>query len=431
MSACTIGPHSTVAEAAVAEKTSTTVDANAVKADRAPLAPATATAAAVGASKTPPARAAPPPQASPAPTPSAELDSDDPAVPIPAHATCRRRGCGAAYATSGATPDEPCRHHPGPPIFHEGRKGYTCCSRRELDFDDFLTIKGCTARPKHLFVGSGRKTSTTVDASAVKADQASLAPAAAIATAATATAAAVGASKTPPARALPPPQASPAPAPSAESDSDDPAVPIPAHATCRRRGCRAAYATSSAKPDEPCRHHPGPPIFHEGRKGYTCCSRRELDFDDFLTIEGCKARPKHLFVGSGRSGGGTAAAAAAAAAVAPVGEQILETVRNDFYQTGTTVMLSFYLKKIDAGRAVVRFASPRRIDLDLPTADQKRYTATIPLYAAIDPDRSTFTIMATKLEMCLVKADGASWPSLRSDEPPTAGIIQVKQATHA
>lgn len=46
-------------------------------------------------------------------------------------------------------------------------------------------------------------------------------------------------------------------------------------------------------------HHPGVPIFHEGSKGYSCCKRRVLEFDQFMNIEGCKTKSRHLFVGSG------------------------------------------------------------------------------------------------------------------------------------
>lgn len=38
-------------------------------------------------------------------------------------------------------------------IFHEGSKGYLCCKRRVLEFDEFMKIAGCTTG-KHLFVGS-------------------------------------------------------------------------------------------------------------------------------------------------------------------------------------------------------------------------------------------------------------------------------------
>ena len=102
--------------------------------------------------------------------------------------------------------------------------------------------------------------------------------------------------------------------------------------------------------------------------------------------------------------------------------------RHDFYQTTSTVIASFYLKKIDKSRARVEFTSPTTISLDLPTADQKRYEKKMPLFGPIDQAKSTFKIMGTKLELTLVKADGAGWPTLRSDEQRTSEIIQVGQA---
>lgn len=40
-------------------------------------------------------------------------------------------------------------------------------------------------------------------------------------------------------------------------------------------------------------------MFHEGSKGWTCCKRRVLEFEEFMRIEGCRQKDKHLFVGTG------------------------------------------------------------------------------------------------------------------------------------
>ncbi len=95
------------------------------------------------------------------------------------------------------------------------------------------------------------------------------------------------------------------------------------------------------------------------------------------------------------------------------------------------MIASFYLKKIDKAKAKVDFSSQTTLDLDLPTSDNKRYIETIPLFAPIDQKASQFKIMGTKLELTLVKADGASWPILRSDEARTGEIIQVGRAGRA
>jgi len=87
-----------------------------------------------------------------------------------------------------------------------------------------------------------------------------------------------------------------------------------------------------------------------------------------------------------------------------------------------------YLKKINKERAKVQFSSPTTVTLDLPTADNKRYATELPLFGQIDTAQSKAKIMGTKLELTLVKLDGTSWPTLRSDEQRTSEIIQVGRA---
>ena len=106
--------------------------------------------------------------------------------------------------------------------------------------------------------------------------------------------------------------------------------------------------------------------------------------------------------------------------------------RHDFYQTPTTVIASFFLKKINKESAKVEFA-PQELILNLPTSDNppKRYKAVVPLFGPIDTAASKFKIMGTKLEVTFIKADGNSWPVLRSDEQRTGEIIQVGKAGRA
>ena len=124
--------------------------------------------------------------------------------------------------------------------------------------------------------------------------------------------------------------ASPAPqspAPPPESESDDPALEIPDGRVCRRRGCDASYKPGASRDGETCVHHPGAPIFHEGSKGYTCCKRRVLEFDQFMKIEGCETKGRHLFVGSGKRDAKGGAAGAGSSKKGDGGEELLETVR--------------------------------------------------------------------------------------------------------
>ncbi|KAI0860028.1 Pyruvate/Phosphoenolpyruvate kinase-like domain-containing protein [Xylaria cubensis] len=321
---------------------------------------------------------------------------------------CVHQGCGKEYSD----PDEVCRYHPGPPVFHEGQKGWKCCKPRVLTFDEFLEIAPCT-EGKHSTTDHPPKidkkeldtdVAPTTQSLSDKLAEAVLAP-----------------SRAP----LAPQPAPTAPPPPPESEDDEPSLEIPDGKVCRRKACNAVYKKGQPRSDdEKCLHHPGAPIFHEGSKGYTCCKRRVLEFDQFMKIEGCKTSPRHLFIGSGQDKSKKQGASSGNS-----GEELLETVRHDFYQTPTTVIASFFLKKIDSVKATVKFNS-NTLDLDLPTSDPapKRYKTSVPLFGEIDTEKSTFKILGTKLEVNLYKADGASWPVLRSDDQRTGEILQVGRA---
>ncbi|KAK2600241.1 hypothetical protein QQS21_005037 [Conoideocrella luteorostrata] len=318
---------------------------------------------------------------------------------------CVHQGCGKQFSDT----NEKCEYHPGPPIFHEGQKGWKCCKPRVLTFDEFMAITPCTTG-----VHSTTDHPPPVEEKP-KEDDSSLAKK--IEALNTAPAAPVPARV--PIRSA---QSAPAPPPPApETEDDEPSLEIPDGAICRRRTCGQQYKKSSSREDEKCVHHPGVPIFHEGSKGYSCCKRRVLEFDQFMKIEGCKTKDRHLFVGSGKKD-----------KAGSTGEEILTTVRHDFYQTSANVIASFFLKKINKETAKVDFQE-NQIALDLVTTDStpKRYQTEVPLYGAIDPAKSTSKILGTKLEVSLAKADNASWPVLRGDEAHTGEILQVGRAGRA
>ncbi|KAK4449527.1 cysteine and histidine-rich domain-containing protein [Podospora aff. communis PSN243] len=311
---------------------------------------------------------------------------------------CVHQGCGKTYTD----PEEVCLYHPGPPVFHEGQKGWKCCKPRVLTFEEFMAIEPCT-EGKHSTTDLPPKIEKKEVADTPIVQPTELPP-------------------PPPRNPIAAPRTAPTPPPPPpESEDDDEAIEIPDGRICRRRACGVSYKKGSNREDEVCVHHPGAPIFHEGSKGYTCCKRRVLEFDQFMKIEGCKTKSRHLFVGSGKKD---------AAKQATGGEEVLETVRHDFYQTPTSVIASFFLKKINKETAKVEFGS-QTLDLDLPTTDTpipKRYKTEVPLFGPIDVAKSSFKILGSKLEVTLVKADGISWPVLRSDDRLTGEILQVGRA---
>ncbi|KAL4866458.1 hypothetical protein BDV12DRAFT_172823 [Aspergillus spectabilis] len=310
---------------------------------------------------------------------------------------CVHKGCGKVFTD----PDEPCVYHPGPPVFHEGQKGWNCCKPRVLTFEEFMEIPPCTTG-KH----------SAVDDTPVQPEKKTSAPEPPAPAPAPVVDSGVPrvAAHSP---AIPPPSNAPTPAPE-EPESDDPELAIPANSTCRRKGCGASYNPDVSREDENCVYHPGAPVFHEGSKGWSCCKRKVLEFDAFLKIEGCTEKKRHLFVGKGK----------------PAGEEKVDTVRNDFYQTATSVNVSLYLKKINKDNAKVEFTSTT-IALDLPTTDNKRYKDTYELFAPIDPEKSKFRVLGTKLELTLVKGDGTSWPVLKKDDRWSGERIQIGSAGRA
>ncbi|KAH6678370.1 HSP20-like chaperone [Halenospora varia] len=315
---------------------------------------------------------------------------------------CVHKPCGKMYTD----PEEECLYHPGPPIFHEGQKGWKCCKPRVLTFDEFLSIPPCT---------TGKHSTTDIPPAIEKKSGGDVSE--------STTPTLKPSTPTPEASrgpvSAPQPTATPPPPPP-ESEDDEPNVEVPKGKICRRKACGSQYDGSSRE-GEKCVFHPGAPIFHEGSKGYTCCKRRVLEFDEFMKIEGCQTKDKHMFIGSGKK-----------KAVNSGGEEHVETVRHDFYQTPTSVIASFFLKKINKEKASVEF-SEAELSLDLPTTDTppKRYKTVVPLFGSIDSKASSAKILGTKLEVNLVKADGNSWPVLRSDEQRTGEIIQVGKAGRA
>lgn len=62
---------------------------------------------------------------------------------------CKNSGCNATY--QGPDSDlESCVHHPGYPVFHEGLKFWSCCTKRTSDFNAFLNQAGCETT-KHVW----------------------------------------------------------------------------------------------------------------------------------------------------------------------------------------------------------------------------------------------------------------------------------------
>ncbi|OZJ03778.1 hypothetical protein BZG36_03466 [Bifiguratus adelaidae] len=313
---------------------------------------------------------------------------------------CTHKGCGKDFDPENNKEGD-CQYHPGGPIFHEGLKGWQCCSKRVVEFDEFLKIPGCTtgkhtdekpveeAKPaaqEPLPAAKARRGSVEVYENGAQVQYTA---------------------DTPPPQTLGDivakldDEIKPAMVQPIAEEVDDPSIPVLAGTTCKHRGCGKQYvddATSrqEGSPEAVCVYHPGAPIFHEGSKGWSCCSRRVLEFDEFLKIKGCKTG-KHLFASKKKENE----------------QEELVDCRKDWYQTQTQVILSIFAKNKEDVK--VEFF-PQKIEIDIKMKNHQRYRKTIPLFERIDPTQSSYESLTTKLEVTLVKANGLSWAALEPTE---------------
>ncbi|ETN46324.1 uncharacterized protein HMPREF1541_00508 [Cyphellophora europaea CBS 101466] len=347
---------------------------------------------------------------------------------------CVHKGCGKKFTDPS---DPPCIYHPGPPEFHEGQKGWKCCKPRVLTFDEFLEIPPCTTG-QHSAVDDGPKVEFSDTSKIGQPDEvlpkeeevrkvkplSERAKESLAASVAQAQAQPIGTPR------------SSTPQPALEEDSDEETDEIPQNASCKRKACGERFAGGKrVRSEEKCVFHPGVPVFHEGSKGYTCCKRRVLEFDEFMRIKGCKEREGHCFVGK-REKAREAEKKAQQGSDGAAGEEKVEEVRTDYYQTATSVIVSFFLKKIRKEDAKVVFGAGGEngyVDLDLPTADNKRFKQRVVFWAEIDPEKSSSKVMGTKLELNVAKkGDGMTgWPVLKQGDRETGERIQIGRAGRA
>ena len=56
---------------------------------------------------------------------------------------CGNNGCGKTFNQEDNN-DTACIHHSGTAVFHEGMKGWSCCKKRVISFEEFMDIPGCS-----------------------------------------------------------------------------------------------------------------------------------------------------------------------------------------------------------------------------------------------------------------------------------------------
>jgi hypothetical protein len=59
---------------------------------------------------------------------------------------CTNPGCGKGYKENENN-NGACIYHAGNPIFHDVKKGWTCCNQIVYDWEEFTALKGCIIGP--------------------------------------------------------------------------------------------------------------------------------------------------------------------------------------------------------------------------------------------------------------------------------------------
>lgn len=292
--------------------------------------------------------------------------------------TCYHNGCGNKFNPLENHP-EACTYHPQGPIFHEGLKGWACCSKRVIDFNDFMNIVGCT-RGYH----SDEKPATPPTLTPPKETNA-----ANVVT--TNDGVEVYTSTKPPIAQPTPAQPTPPEKPKEEkeieNDPEDAVISI--GTSCKRNGCNATYNGPTSK-EETCISHAGSAIFHEGSKFWSCCKTKTAEFEAFLRIPGC-VHGKHKFL--------------------PFKGDDLVKCRYDFYQMGAFAIVNVYAKNVDKDATRIQFEGDK-VMVRVQFKDGKLFEKTLFLSQYIVPEESKYEVLSTKVEIKLKKKDLIQWSQL-------------------
>ncbi|KAI8829055.1 chord-domain-containing protein [Chytriomyces cf. hyalinus JEL632] len=327
---------------------------------------------------------------------------------------CSNKGCGKRFNPSD-NGNTSCEHHPGAPVFHDALKGWSCCSKRVIEFDEFMKIGGCAVGPHVASSGEAKAEPEKKDKPAPTAVVDGKEVYGAVPAAPAKVNAAVASSA----------PATPTVAVVREEDlADKDGAVISTGTICKRKACGYAFQGTDACRSGECVFHSGSPVFHEGSKGWSCCSRKVLEFDEFLKIQGCKTG-KHRFTDPEVHHFNLIYTARAQKNLTSLQllikadiEQNVEC-RRDWYQTPTTVIVSIFAKKVDKAATTVQF-SEDKVSINAKFQDGKKYVETIPLALAVDAANCKFLVLSTKIELVLKKANGLSWPTL---EMPADGVV--------
>ena len=184
---------------------------------------------------------------------------------------CRNYGCNKWFKED-ENEEGSCAHHTMPPLFHETRKGWSCCKDRPgglaYDWDAFMAIRGC-ATGKHSTVAPDQVFAASP--TLAMAERANAAPM---------KSAADFEAENPDPTPADVAAAKPRPKPRADGK-----------ARCVNGGCQQEYVVAENN-DSACHYHKGQAVFHDRGKTWSCCpDRKAWTWEDFMAVTPCTTGP--------------------------------------------------------------------------------------------------------------------------------------------
>lgn len=197
----------------------------------------------------------------------------------PEQLTCKRNGCRKKY-TESENAEGACKYHPGKPIFHDTKKGWTCCNVIVYDWDEFEKIEGCA-------------TAVHTNIKQVPKDGEEFFKSKTVANARNAINNIPDGVKV---RSIEEynkeqelkkkeEEAKRIKEEAAKGDKK-PFITKSGKWRCMNKGCLKEY-DNETQGDEECRYHPGAPIFHDFKKSWSCCNATAYEFDAFMKLPTC------------------------------------------------------------------------------------------------------------------------------------------------
>ena len=197
---------------------------------------------------------------------------------------CIHNGCKKRFNLSENGPSS-CVYHPGKPIFHDLKKGWTCCNVIVYDWDEFQQIKGCQTgehvpKQAEANISGDKNQSEFFQSNTVSRAEGGIKNFEATAT-------------------------NNAPAPKNIDDFNKEQDRLRAQQQleesqkvkkvfltnsgkmkCINKGCNKEF-TEEEDNEQACHFHTGAPIFHDLKKYWSCCKKETWDWDDFVKLPTC------------------------------------------------------------------------------------------------------------------------------------------------